>query len=304
MPDDFEMQMDTTAQNDISKNINMLATQTLRRVNIHKDSNPVLVSARAWADKPTSDYSPWWLVLVHVGLFPFGDGVRPASMSLEDWVKCLLQRGAPYTKNVHFQLDAFNIIQRHRVNHEAWVQIHKIERGKNASIFADLTPAEVEATIELMTSGYQGWHMAAALKEASSSVRALFSSFKLCNARVVGSPQAMGTVRSNAIAMCHHGGSWTMALNINPSEINSHIALSIAGHNFTFDTTCAEGRPVGRASLNERYRIIANDPDACAQFFRLFLSAFCEVRSPHASCCCCCCRCSCCCRGCCCCLLW
>lgn len=66
-----------------------------------------------------------------------------------------------------------------------------------------------------------------------------------------------------------------MALNINPSEMNSRICFEIAGYKYSIDD---HGMPDDRApSAAARWKIIASNPVAAALFFDLFIRSFCKT---------------------------
>jgi hypothetical protein len=176
--------------------------------------------------------------------------------------------------NPLLMFDVFNVEQRHRVNTQARVQL-RITPSLMASV-SNLTQQELEAAVDLIKSGCTGPRLGNILKESSPAVRGLFKAFKLTNSRVMGSPQSFLSLRSKARALWHLGGTFSLALNINPFEFNSDLVFHIAGQSYTFLGN--EGLPCDRRpDVYARWRTVARNPRACAEFYRRFLAAFCNV---------------------------
>lgn len=222
---------------------------------------------------PFSDYDKRWGPLVHVMAFPNGTGQCPEKgMSLETWFRHKLRR-YPRRSNgqqVAFILDFFNIIQRHQVNTQVSIQMRL-----SPQLFRDLqtiTDEEVILCARIAGSGMRGRNLANALNSATPAVRALFKAFRSASSRVLGSPQSFASLRSKAMAGWYIFGEWSMALNINPSELNARVCFELAGTKYSMDE---QGRPGSDApTMADRWRIIAGNPVAVAEFFHLYLVAF------------------------------
>ncbi|KAF5836655.1 hypothetical protein DUNSADRAFT_5614 [Dunaliella salina] len=66
-------------------------------------------------------------------------------------------------------------------------------------------------------------------------------------------------------------GPWTMAININPTDINSSVVFELAGKKHTVDSLLFGATPQTRPDLMERLRTVAKNPVACATYFMLFI---------------------------------
>lgn len=252
----------------MAKGTNDKAARALSRLNF--GSRPGLVSM---ADNALlNDYDPRWFLAVHPVLFPNGTGVCPKGMKLRDWVKLLLERNGPHAQAVDFQFDAFNVITRHRVYQEAFVQT--IMDPAIIPLLASLTSEEIQRTTELCTSGFKGKQFSQALDNASDRVKTLYKSFKMCSARIEGSPQSFASLRSQAIAHWHMGGAWTCSINLNPFEGTSPLVMRLAGHEIDLSDS---GEPTNFWPYNEMLRSVARSPAACALFFKTFMRSFVEV---------------------------
>ena len=105
-------------------------------------------------------------------------------------------------------------------------------------------------------------------------VRALYKSFKVASARILGTDHSFLSLRSNLSAMAQFKGPWTIFINLNPSDMNSALMFELAGHKYTFDEDDIEGPPIGRPNpLNVR-RIVAKSPVAASNFFWTYLRCF------------------------------
>ena len=220
-----------------------------------------------------SDYHPFWFALVFPHLFIHGHGTCPQGMSLDLWLRTLLRRGYPYASSPVFVLDAFNVVQRHRVNSSAWVTMNNSSLVDLNATLAKSTDNDVLEAAELMSSGSSGWHLAKRLRSASTVVKALVRAFKVTAARVLGSPQSFSSLRSRSIAMWHFSGQWTLSFTFNPSELNSPVMFELAGRKFTFDNDTPGGVPLGRPNMTERWRTVAQHCVANAQYLNIFMNA-------------------------------
>jgi len=98
---------------------------------------------------------------------------------------------------------------------------------------------------------------------------------KVAGARVEGSAQSFGRLRSEAIALWHSGGVWTASVTLNPSELSAGIVFEMCGAGYSYATDT--GIPTGAPGAMERWKIIASNPVVCAEFFRVYVLAFIET---------------------------
>lgn len=64
-----------------------------------------------------------------------------------------------------------------------------------------------------------------------------------------------------------------MSVNLNPASLNSAVFFTLAGHTYTYDDL---GFPVNAPAAAQRWKILAANPVAAAQFFKIFMEAFCS----------------------------
>lgn len=268
-PDEFELEMPTNASNDTTQVLHKEATRILNRAS----GGSVVMASSATTSQIMSDYHPYWFVLTFPHLFMHGCGAVPSGMALDMYIQTLLRRGYPFASSPAFTLTAFNVVQRHRVNTSAWVTTNNDNRVDLRTALAGASDADIRQAAELMSSGATGWHLSKRLAAASDVVKALVRSFKVTAGRVLGSPHAFASLRSRTIAMWHFSSQWTMSFTFNPSELNAPIMFELAGHKFTFDEQTPQGLPVGRPTMSDRWRIVAQHCVANATYMRLFLDA-------------------------------
>lgn len=111
------------------------------------------------------------------------------------------------------------------------------------------------------------------LPNKSPAVSLLLSAFKKNNARVRGTSQWWASFSSKSVAPTDVFGNWTTMLNLNPSEFDSDIMFALLQRPYGFQGPW--GEPDGRRpTAAERYRMVANNPVAAAQFFHLIAAGF------------------------------
>lgn len=148
-------------------------------------------------------------------------------------------------------------------------------KPKDAEAIGTLTKPLLDATLELLKANLRGSKLKAACREQPHAVRVLLNSFRTANSHVPGSGQAMASFRSKCSGVWSVFGAWTMFLNFNPSELNARACISLCGRDYEIDGTT--GDPLMPPSSTERWRLIAGNPVACAEFFEAVICAIMEV---------------------------
>lgn len=155
-----------------------------------------LVVAESHADQqPCNDYDPMWPINAHPCMFPHQKGQCPTNLTLDKWISVTIQRypRSQYARNAGFCIDMFNILQRHNVYKQSWLQL-KITPTMAASL-NHLTKQDV---VEAMTvlSARPGLSSTSHL---SWSAKKLLESLKQAGGRVPGSPQSFMKLRSKVL---------------------------------------------------------------------------------------------------------
>jgi len=75
--------------------------------------------------------------------------------------------------------------------------------------------------------------------------------------------------------MWHMGGVWTMSITINPSDLNAGAVFEISGHEYSYSTET--GGPLDSPDIADKFKIVAWNPVACAEYFRAVIVGFIEV---------------------------
>jgi Helitron helicase-like domain at N-terminus len=212
-----------------------------------------------------------WLRRVHVATYPMGTGLCPKGMSFRSYLSLLVRR---YPRQQHcnpyFILHAFDIMQRHESNQEAFNQL-RMTPGDLAEV-ATLSKEQVERVVQLVQrSAKPRPQIYAEVQQMLPAQQKLYRAYQKASARVQGSPQSFASLRSKAFSMWYLFGMWSMSVNINPATVTAHIAFEISGCQYTID---ADGRPgLGWPCRRERWRRLVQDPDAAAQFYRIAMQA-------------------------------
>ena len=231
---------------------------------------------RSRGDGPLSDYDPKTLLLAYPCTFPNGTGGKPLKdMSAPAYHNLLLTRfpRQQHAANPHLLLHCFNVQQRMAVSAQARVQC-RMRRGGDWDAVAALSMETVCAVTTLLAHNARNRDVQQALASAPEAVRRLYNEVRTCSSRVEGSPGSFASLRSRSTSSWYAHGMWTLMLNMNPSELDEPVVFEIAGHPYTFST---DGAPEQRPDSAERWRILAADPLAEAQFFDIFIQAFADV---------------------------
>lgn len=238
----------------------------------------VLVESTERSARPADDYAAkgsQWLMNVHVSTFPNGKGLCPAGLSFERYLTYLIRR---YPREQHASpwliAHAFDIMRRHSVNQEGFTQL-RMSPG-TLSLISTLKPEQIEGVVELLKASQ---HPTPALREAIEQLepneRALYRSYHKTTARIPGSPPSLSQLRSRAYSLWYGQGMFTISLNINPASCSAKLAFDIAGRTYVLTPQGNPG-PDYPAKM-ERFRILARDPLAVAQYFHVCLRSFAET---------------------------
>lgn len=99
--------------------------------------------------------------------------------------------------------------------------------------------------------------------------------FRVTAAKLKGSAESLRSVRSRCGAANHALGPFSAIVNTNPSEMHSQTVMALCGRAYG---RTPEGWPdARRPPSDERYRLVAANPWACAIFFEMFTAVWCEV---------------------------
>jgi len=75
--------------------------------------------------------------------------------------------------------------------------------------------------------------------------------------------------------MWHMGGVWTTSITLNPSDLNAGVLFEVCGHGYSYHAQT--GAPVLSPVIADKFKIIASNPVACAEYFRAVVVGFIEV---------------------------
>lgn len=234
----------------------------------------VIVSAIPKTDTVANDYDPAWILGTHPSAFPHNAGARPEGMSEERWAQCILRRypTCQFAQNLGLIADMFNILQRHSVNKNAWVQF-QFRADQQAAVSA-LSEKHVQAVLNAIASRKFGADLNNVLDNLPEGARTLYNGVKAVGGRVVGTPQSFLSLRSKVLAANTVFGAYTCQINLSPSELGAKWTFDLAGEAYQFDY---DGRPTNRPHIEQCQRIIAANPVACADFLMTYLRAFTDV---------------------------
>ena len=247
-------------------------------IDLLRRPDSVLVSMTA-DTPPANDYDPMWPLRAHPTLFPYGDGQCPTHMTLAHWTRTLLRRSdRRFARSHHFNMDMFNVIQRHNTNTQARVRLRL--HPADVNLIAELSEHEVQLTFELLKANTRGPALSSALNNAKPGVRALFNAWKATGGHVLGSPQSFMSLRSQIWGMWNVLGPFSLFINLCPSEEHAQLCFELEGHKYVFNDD-DRGTPASRAdthvsrpSVIECRRRNAADPRAAAAYFVVLLAAF------------------------------
>lgn len=106
-------------------------------------------------------------------------------------------------------------------------------------------------------------------------VRKFLGVYRVTAAKLKGSVESMRSLQSRCGAANHALGPFSLMVNTNPSEMHSRHVMALCGRPYGSDD---RGWPdADRPSSEERYKLVAANPWACATFFENFTTAWTEV---------------------------
>lgn len=138
-------------------------------------------------------------------------------------------------------MGCFTLFQAQGFGVELLMHRTSVASAFSTSFFLDTT-VQVSRSMEILCSGKFGPELSTMLSNATNGVRTLYRTFKHTTSRIIGSPQSFGALRSRSIAVWHAFGPWTMAININPAELNCPLVFKMAGVDYPLNVN---GTPSG-----------------------------------------------------------
>lgn len=125
-------------------------------------------------------------------------------------------------------------------------------------------------------SGCRGGSLSTSIGKLSPIEKNLFTCFKAVGNRVPGSPQSYARLRSEMFAYSHLWHNLGIFITINPSDLSARAVFEGASQSYGFSGQL--GTPDdGCPSARERWRTVAANPVACAQYFAAFMESFIHV---------------------------
>lgn len=230
-----------------------------------------IISSTAHTQKPASDYDTAFFTLTHPWTFPQGTGAKPLGMSLETWMRTVLQRypREQHAQNPHLIMDFFDVLQRHQTSQRAYVQM-TVDKSTMARIGA-LTNDQLGTVIDLLKQHLQGQQLTRALRDVPDIVTAAVKAVRASSSKVLGTPGSYASLRSRVGALAQTFGPAAVAVNLNPAELQSPLVFEICGSRVDMLQSSSN------AGVLERLRIVAADPQASEAFFSAFMHAFVDV---------------------------
>ena len=237
--------------------------------------NKSLVSIVPRDSQLLNDYDPQVIVSSHPSMFPYNKGGPPKGMSLACWAEGLLQRYPldQFARNIGAIPDIFNRIQRQEVNTQAYVQF-KMQPHKMCEV-TTLNDTQVATVLDAYASCAFGERLNTMMQGLPPACWTLLNSIKAMGGRVIGTPQSFAALRSKVLAPQGIFGPYTCSINLSPSEAGFEWTFHLAGHDYQINDLT--GDPEERPNTAQCYRIIAENPVACAEFLHSYMRAFCAV---------------------------
>ncbi len=242
----------------------------LRRVLTGEDATGK-IGVMAGVGSVFPDMDKRWPALTHPSVFPYCEGTPPDNMSYDAWLRVILQR-APreqFAEQPTLVLDMFNVTQRHEVN----IATKRVLLSNETQFreFADMSSEQVVMAVELFQSKSKGKAYADALAQAPAVVQKFLRAMRQISAKVRATPAYYASLRSQAFALWHAVGPFTAFPTYNPSELHSPSALKVLG--FEVHYAGDFGAPTDLPLMVQRWRAVAANPVACAQFFNTYRGA-------------------------------
>ena len=144
---------------------------------------------------------------------------------------------------------------------------------RNLSTLSSQQHAEV---LRFLTKNLRGAAYMEARGRLNVAQQQLADSHKFVGQKMLGSPASMGSCRSKAFSLWAFGGTYTVFLTFNPSEVYCEGVLKYCGYPYDFkdDGNPTSDRP---STATERWQIVARNAHAIVQFLLDFEVALVEV---------------------------
>lgn len=225
---------------------------------------------------PLSSIDPRWFVMVFPDSFWNGTGLPPEGVSMERWLRHLIQRdGSPFQKPA-FVVAAANVLMRAGVNLAAYLSFKASPRQFMTA--REATSSDVMKVAEMLARRGR--------PDASHTdkVKALYKQVVSVSARVKGSPFNSLAHRNAVFAGWYWFGYTSVFYTLNPLETRSPYCWAIAGA----DDVPLRPKPGPDPPPKEWEFIkrVRGHPVAAAVFYETVITTFREVSSriaaPHA----------------------
>lgn len=224
---------------------------------------------------PVNDYDRDFFIKGHPHSFPNGVGSIPVGMSLKEYSKMILFRypREQYAQNIGLLADLFNVGQRHDVLTNSRIQL-KLAPGMSEEI-NKLSEDNIRKVLEMQSSGMPFATQQKILQTLPQAAKTLLGAMRRVGGKIIGTPGSFLSLRSKIQAAWNIFGPYTLMMNLCPYENNMIWVFELAGEPYLFDAKT--GKPLKNLSKEERARIVAANPVACAHAFKAYLDAFQKV---------------------------
>ena len=224
---------------------------------------------------PLNEYDRDFFVKGHPHTFPNGVGSMPDGMTLKEYSRMLLHRypREQYAQNIGLLADLFNVGQRHDVLTHSRIQL-KLSPGMSEDI-NKLSEDDIKKVLELQGSSMPFATQEKILDSLPAAAKTLLRAMRRVGGKVIGTPGSFLGLRSIMQAAWNVFGPYTLMMNLCPYENNMAWVFKLAGVEYFFDALT--GKPLKNLTKEERARIIAANPAACAHAFKAYLDAFQKV---------------------------
>jgi Helitron helicase-like domain at N-terminus len=216
---------------------------------------------------PCNEYDSQHLLLAFPCLFPFAVGgfgwsSRQRQLGWERQLKYLLQQSHRlFGRHEVFMYVVFNILQRREICLGARIVTRKSSLASVRTLLAGLDSREVKRRLGNVPRTGRG-----AIRIRDPKLSSLLKLTDTANGFVRGSKQYAADRRSEIRGLCIRYGVPSFFITINPDDVKHPLIVALANEQL-------ETNQITNEYILARYKLLATDPVAQAEFFDVILTA-------------------------------
>ena len=195
-------------------------------------------------------------------LFPYQRGgpeiPRTVAVSMKRWIKHLLCfHDGRFRRDCPFIFHVFNVLQKREVCLRTSLALHSSPVAESIS---SISHQDLQDAVQSLASG----------TKPNQNVCTLMNQIRSVGSKVRGTPYARQTFRREIQSLMISLGMPAFFITLNPADIHSPIVCFLSGEDIDLNSEITQNLPSSR----NRAQLVAENPVAAAQYFRIVIKAF------------------------------